>query len=486
MAEMKANAAGRSVRIRHRGRGSQVWIYLGKLLRMFVYQNDWKVLPMSALVAGLVGLVVRRRFFINMEGTLMGAFALTCVAIWNGCFNSIQVICRERGIIKREHRSGMHISSYVFAHMAYQALLCLMQTGVTMYVTRLTGVQYPAEGLFTSWLIVDIGISVFLISFAADMLSLLVSALARTTTTAMTIMPFVLIFQLVFSGGMLTLPAWSEIFSHFTISNYGLKVICSQADYNNRPLVTAWNTLERMRDQEVGGSFTLGQVLDLLQQTDNPAVAEIRAKQLGRVFTLGEVKEKLDGSESYARLKQKKVARRLTLGDLSRLFLNAEGTKQLRSIKVGDFSLEDLVRTLVRLPGMQKVLEIGVTPEMTVGEVLDKLQVEQLLANYSHVELGGVTTVGEAADAVAANPDTERYRDRSITVKTTVGKLLDLAGEDRVKELIQRKAAEASFNPDYENSADNIIANWICLIGFALLYVFLATVILEFIDRDKR
>ena len=44
-------------------------------------------------------------------------------------------------MIKREHRSGMHISSYVFSHMLYQALLCLAQTVVTLYVTLTVGVQ---------------------------------------------------------------------------------------------------------------------------------------------------------------------------------------------------------------------------------------------------------------------------------------------------------------------------------------------------------
>ena len=111
------------IRIRYRGRVNQIFIYLGKLLRMFLYQNDWKVLPMAAMVAGLVGLVIRRRFFYTMEGTMMSALAVTCVCIWNGCFNSIQVICRERDIIKREHRSGMHISSYILSHMIYQAML---------------------------------------------------------------------------------------------------------------------------------------------------------------------------------------------------------------------------------------------------------------------------------------------------------------------------------------------------------------------------
>lgn len=35
-------------------------------------------------------------------------------------------------MIKREHRSGMHISSYIVSHMLYQAFLCLAQTAVTL------------------------------------------------------------------------------------------------------------------------------------------------------------------------------------------------------------------------------------------------------------------------------------------------------------------------------------------------------------------
>ena len=139
----EANATGkkRFRMIRHTGRSGQVRIYLGKQFRFFIYENDWKVLPMAAIIAGLVAMVIRKKFFVNMEGSLIGAFSLACVAIWNGCFNSIQAVCRERAIIKREHRSGMHISSYVLAHMIYQFLLCAAQTVLTMFVLRQLGCE---------------------------------------------------------------------------------------------------------------------------------------------------------------------------------------------------------------------------------------------------------------------------------------------------------------------------------------------------------
>ena len=137
--------------MRHRGRSFQVFIYLGKIIRVFLYQNDWKVLPMAAVVAGMASLVVRSGMFHSMEKTLLGSLALTCVAIWNGFFNSIQVVCRERSIIKREHRAGMHISAYLAAHMIFQAVLCALQAGITIYVCIFIGIKFPQDGLITNY-----------------------------------------------------------------------------------------------------------------------------------------------------------------------------------------------------------------------------------------------------------------------------------------------------------------------------------------------
>ena len=255
------NRKGRR-KFHYRGHFEQISIYLGKQLRGFVFRNDWKVLPMAAVIAALVSMVVRNDFFISMEGTLKGALALTCVSIWNGFFNSIQVICRERGIVKREHRSGMHVMAYIAAHMIYQALLCLTQSLLTLYVCRLSGVAFPREGLITGSMLADIGISMFLISYASDMLALFVSSIAHSTTAAMTVMPFLLIFQLVFSGGIFSLPSWADSFSGLTVSSYGLSCIAAQANYNALPMASGWSTVTKLEDETVSGTVTMGQLLD--------------------------------------------------------------------------------------------------------------------------------------------------------------------------------------------------------------------------------
>ena len=346
-AETTEKTAARQLTVHHRGRLEQFGIYFGKMLRMFVYQSDWKVLPMAALIAGLVGMVIRNMLCLSMEGTLMACFALVMVCIWNGCFNSIQVICRERDVIKREHRSGMHISTYVASHMLYQAILCLLQTGVTLYVTKIIGVQYPKAGLFTRWMIVDIGISMFLITYASDMMSLWVSCLAKNTTTAMTIMPFILIFQLVFSGGMLSLPEWSKPLQNFTISAPGLKVLNTQCDYNNQPMTTLWNKVVDVWYEPLYTTVTLGQALDFLQNDKNlPELEAIRSKKVSEAIPETEIPELNAAVQSF----------------------------------VSDITVGQLIDTIAQDPEVQAKRDQSYEIHTTVGQIINLIGAEKVKA----------------------------------------------------------------------------------------------------------
>jgi ABC-type transport system involved in multi-copper enzyme maturation permease subunit len=255
-------------KIRHRGRISQTIIYLGKLFRMFLFQNDWKVLPMSAIIAGLVAFAVGGNINKTMEGTMMGTFALSCVCVWNGFFNSIQAICRERAIVKREHRSGLHISSYIAAHMIYQAVICLLQAIITISILYGLKVKLPDRQLLSNWPICDFGVTLFLITYCADMLALLVSALARTTTTAMTIMPFLLIVELLFSGSMFNLPQEAQPLTNLTATKWGLTALCIQGDYNSQPMVSVWNNAVKMKNIEIEGEKPLLEILTYVEKNN--------------------------------------------------------------------------------------------------------------------------------------------------------------------------------------------------------------------------
>lgn len=423
-----AASVPRQHKLHYRGRGAQVIIYLGKLLRGFIYQSDWIVLPMAALIAGVVSMVVHRDFFQTMEGTLKGALALTCTSIWNGCFNSIQVVCREREIIKREHRAGLHITAYILSHMIYQALLCLGQTVITLFVSYRTGIRFPKEGLFTPRLIADLGITIFLITFSSDMLSLWISSLCHSTTTAMTVMPFVLIFQLVFSGGIFSLPRWADGLAALSISNYGMKCIAAQSDYNNRILVTPWNSLLKVENQEIDTTITLGKTMDFLSDDSKSLVHDIRENVIV-IPSADDVAAMLESPEFIG----------LTSGEPAAA--EAAG----------------IVKTLM-------------STNQTDAPVQERKKVK----------------LGRVIDFLAQTQYVRDQRDLSYSFSTTIGEIIDLVGREKMKTYVQEETARANYVKAYENTKDNIGTYWFHIVSFSVIFSLLAVVFLEFVDRDKR
>ncbi len=235
----------------YKSRWEQIPVYLGKQFRLLFNEKNWKVLPMAAVIALMVTYVLGDKMFLNMEYTKYGSLAVVCVCIWNGMFNSIQVICKERNIIKREHRSGLHISSYIMAHMIYQAVMCMIQVVITIVIFRIFGMYFPKTGLITGVFAIDLGITMFLITYAADMLALMASCISHNTTTAMTIMPFLLVIQLIFAGSIFPLQKpGSKMIANFTISNWGINAINIAADYNGQDSIAIYTAVDAMKDSD--------------------------------------------------------------------------------------------------------------------------------------------------------------------------------------------------------------------------------------------
>jgi hypothetical protein len=212
------------------GRTGQIKIYIGKCFRLFLTEKQWKNLVSTGLIMLLICSVTGSGMFNEYAQTRKGAFAVICACIWIGLFNSIQSICRERDIIKREHRTGLHISSYIMAHVVYEGALCLAETFLVTVILCVRNIGHmPPSGLVFP-MIIDLFLSLWLVIFGADMLALLVSCIVKTENSAMTVMPFVLIIQLIMSGMIFELSGITEIISAFTLSRWGLDAISAIAN----------------------------------------------------------------------------------------------------------------------------------------------------------------------------------------------------------------------------------------------------------------
>ena len=204
----------------------QVKVYVGKCFRLFVNEKQWKNFITTFILIFIIILVTSEDMFKDFIDTRNGMFTIICGCIWVGLFNSIQSICRERAIVKREYRTGMKLSSYITAHAIYEAFLCAVEALIILIMMYIrdakNGGHVTTDGLiFAPFL--DYYITFFLVVFGADTMAMFVSSLVRKENTAMTIMPFILIVQLVMSGAIFELKEPMDAISNVTVSKWGLE-----------------------------------------------------------------------------------------------------------------------------------------------------------------------------------------------------------------------------------------------------------------------
>lgn len=214
---------------------TQTKISLRQLFAGFVNDKGWKSFISVIIIAVLIVIVLGQDTFKNYMDTKNGAFALVCACIWIGLFSSIRSICRERDIVKHEHRSGLSMISYILSHCIYECVLCIIDALIiTVIVVISTSSHFIDNGVVMPPAI-ELYITFFLITFSADVLGLLISSIVHTENMAMTVMPFILIIQLVMSGACFKLQGIADTISYATISRWGLAAICSSSQVNNMP-----------------------------------------------------------------------------------------------------------------------------------------------------------------------------------------------------------------------------------------------------------
>lgn len=212
----------------------QTSVYFKKISRIAIREKAWKFIVFAAIIALIVGVVVSEDMFSNFERTKSGFFTLASACIWLGIFNSIQSICKEHDIIRSEYRQGMKLSSYISANILWQVVLCMVQSVIIFVVCIVFGFfgEEIGDGVVVN-AYVEYFITIFLLTFGSAVLGIMVSSISGNPTTAMTIMPFVLILQLIMCGVLFELTGFSEVVANITYSKWGMSAFASTADLNS-------------------------------------------------------------------------------------------------------------------------------------------------------------------------------------------------------------------------------------------------------------
>ncbi len=162
-------------------------------------------------------------------------FALSCAAFWIGILNSIQEICKERDILKRELMANLKILPYVFSKLLVLGTLCIFQSVFLIFISLIILRGLPPGNLgINSYF--GMYLNTFLTAFSAACLGLLVSGVSKNSDRAMTMAPIILMPQILFSGIAFNLKGYADYFSNIINCKWSVKGFCIIANINKLPL----------------------------------------------------------------------------------------------------------------------------------------------------------------------------------------------------------------------------------------------------------
>jgi len=222
---MQAQATAQKHSKRH-GRLRQVAVLSKRHLH--IIRNDrvrlLMILLQAPLLAVLIFLVADGQQFEQYEMTRSLLFAMACSAFWVGILNSIQEICKERNILKREYMTGLRLDSYILSKVIVMGLICAAQAFLLTTVFVLLVGKPDERVVFGAY--IELLITTFVTMFAASATGIFVSALFKNADRAMTVAPILLMPQLLFSGQIFKLEGGANLLSwiaacRFTMEAYG-------------------------------------------------------------------------------------------------------------------------------------------------------------------------------------------------------------------------------------------------------------------------
>lgn len=162
------------------------------------------------VVALLTALVAPSPLTWSLNGNT-AMFVFGCAAVWFGMITSVRELVKERPIWRREFMAGGNLASYLGAKVGVLAGLALVQALTLTIVLAITLHLPHSHQVGPSAL--SIVVTLWLATVCGEALGLLVSATSPSADRALSVIPYLLIAQLVLCGvlfklGALTFLSW--------------------------------------------------------------------------------------------------------------------------------------------------------------------------------------------------------------------------------------------------------------------------------------
>ncbi|MBU1221534.1 ATP-binding cassette domain-containing protein [Myxococcota bacterium] len=147
----------------------------------------------------------------------MPLFIMVVAIIFFGCFNASQEIVSEKVIFRRERKVNLQIWPYIVSKFIWLIFFGVMQvivfTGILFIILK-----FDSKFLFIVGLL-------SLLMAASIALGLLISSLSPNSVVAMTLVPVILIPQIILGGTLVKLDFWRGSVAKFTVSRWASEAL---------------------------------------------------------------------------------------------------------------------------------------------------------------------------------------------------------------------------------------------------------------------
>ena len=226
----RIQSTGRTT-IPKRQKQSEIPVLFSRYLKLLF--NDRQralILFLQAPVLGiLISLVKKGEPFETGQSATNLLFALACAAFFMGMYNSIQEVCKERNIVKREFMAGMSLNSYLLSKVYALAAVCgaqslLLSSTFCILVGTPDGLMMPG--------FMEMFVTTYLTALAASSIGLLLSALFTNPDRALTVAPLPILVQILFSGLIFDLSGVTDVLSWIVVCRWSMEGYGTTANLN--------------------------------------------------------------------------------------------------------------------------------------------------------------------------------------------------------------------------------------------------------------
>jgi ABC transport system ATP-binding/permease protein len=195
--------------------------------------NMLVLLLQAPIIGGILALVAGQNIFASGKSPANAQqvlFVLSIAAVWLGCSNAAKEITKETPIYMRERLVNLRVVPYVMSKVVVLSLLCLVQSVMLAGIVMLGAGVPPTGGLLPP--AVEMIVGVWLTTMGGLGMGLLISAMASNVDKATSIVPIILVPQIILAGVVFELKDSGEVLSYVTISKWSIDTLGTTADVN--------------------------------------------------------------------------------------------------------------------------------------------------------------------------------------------------------------------------------------------------------------